>query len=539
MEVTDLVNLIVDTPLLNLLILGGGFFILLAIIGRITEYITLPDTKSRILVGSLGGVFIVIGLAFHGLSASSPPDTSTSNSTQDIFQEKSIGTRLPSTNQFVTPVIKLLATGDALPLSTATETLTPTNTPTRRTATETPTPTSTTTVISDTVDLLFDYHAKIESKGSTTSINGAHLKLMVDKQPLYEATTNSDGEVQIAIQAEHLGQSGELVVDAPGYNQFRQIVDVTRASMPATIQLGKLLPDPTPTVRPEPSPTPAEEIKGKLAIPMKSGNEYKVYVTGFDGQGINGTRPVSLGNARQPVFHPNGQMILVSGTGGNFMEPFVTNLAGQFLRKINDRGGTRWPSWSPDGSEIIFADNSIGYKVLRQSSEGAFAGAEFAELRAYNNLIEVKKIIWSDDNRLVFQACATWKQQPGECGIWVSNADEMQPERILTSNALPMDAKKNILTYANVVNGSWEVFVMPLAGGETKNITNSPDIQEGLPAISPDGTAIAYIALDGLTTSLWTVDLNSLEKTEHFDIDPQRGGFVLEEWAEDRMSWSW
>lgn len=414
------------------------------------------------------------------------------------------------------------------PTEVGPETLTPTHTPTSPVVTTIPS--APRLPVSDTVNLLFDYQVKVESEDRTTRISGAHLKLMVDSQLLYEATTNSDGEAQIAIRTEHIGQSGELMVDVTGYKSYRQVVDVTQESMPASIQLKKLPVSIPPTV----------EIKGTLAIPMKLGNEYKVYVTGLDGHGINSPQPISLGNARQPMFHPNGQMIVVKGTGGaGPMEPFVTDLSGHLIKQINNRGNTQWPSWSPDGTEIIFADSSINNTVLRQSSEGAFAGPEFAELRANGNLIEVKKIIWSDDNRLVFQSCATWNQQPEICGMWISDVDEMHPARILIDNALPMDAKKNILTYANVVDGNWEVFVIPLAGGEAKNITNSPNIQEGLPAISPDGTTIAYISLDGYTTSLWTVNLNSLQKIKHFDINPQRGAFNLEEWAEDRMSWTW
>jgi hypothetical protein len=294
----------------------------------------------------------------------------------------------------------------------------------------------------------------------------------------------------------------------------------------------------TITVRDTVIDTPTSiPFSGRLAIPVRLDAESKIYVTGFDGQGINGPEPVSLSYARQPMFSWDGQSIVVNGTKGDLLGLFVTDNKGQAPIPINDRDSAYWPVWSPDDSEIMFAEMGLDGTLIRQPSQGAFSASDFTEVRANNSRIGGKNILWSDDNRLVFWGCAVWLGQPGECGIWVTDADDINPVRILITSGWPMDAKNGLLTYMSAEDGDWDVYLVSLDGGQPENITKN-DNQDGLAAIAPDGKSIAYISDESGNWALWAVTLSSREKRRWFDIDPHRGTINTDIWAEERMSWT-
>jgi serine/threonine protein kinase len=294
----------------------------------------------------------------------------------------------------------------------------------------------------------------------------------------------------------------------------------------------------TPTNAPTSTPKPLPVISGTLAIPVKVGSEFKVYVTGFDGAGMNGPAPVSLGNARQPMFRRDGQAIIVNGTTtGALRGIFITDGKGLAPNQLNDRSEAYWPVWSPDGDEILFVDLDRGRTMFRQSSQLASSDADFTQLQTNNVKIVGNNIIWSDDNRLVFQGCADWLEQAGECGIWATNADAVDPVRLTSTSGLPLDAKNGLLTYMLAEDGDWDIYLVSLAGGQPLKLTNN-NSQDGLAAIAPDGQSVAYVSNESGNWAVWTVTLSDNQKQKWFDLDPQRGTIDLNMWAEERMSWT-
>ncbi len=314
----------------------------------------------------------------------------------------------------------------------------------------------------------------------------------------------------------------------------------TRPPAPATetISAAETAAPATPlTSPPTPTPRPVPSIGGTLAIPVKAGAEFKVYVTGFDGAGINGPAPVSLGNARQPMFRRDGQAIVVNGAAeGALRGIFVTDSRGGGPNPLNDRGQAYWPVWSPDGSAIMFADGDQGRTIFRQSSELARSEADYTPVQANNVNLIGNNLVWSDDNRLIFQGCADWLGQAGECGIWAASATTVDPIRLTANGGLPTDARNGLLTYTLAEDGDWEIYLLPLAGGQPINLTNNT-YQDGLAAIAPDGRSVAYISDESGAWAVWTITLSDNQKQKWFDLDPQRGTMDVNMWAEERMSW--
>ncbi len=292
------------------------------------------------------------------------------------------------------------------------------------------------------------------------------------------------------------------------------------------------------TEPPTPAHQPGPSIGGTLAIPVKVGAEFKVYVTGFDGAGINGPAPVSLGNARQPMFRRDGQAIVVNGAvEGVLRGIFVTDSRGGGPNPLNDRGQATWPVWSPDGSTIMFVDGDQGRTIFRQSSQLARSDADYSPVQANNVNLVGNNLVWSDDNRLVFQGCADWLGQAGECGIWAAAATTVDPIRLTANGGLPTDARNGLLTYMLAEDGDWEIYLLPLAGGQPINLTNNT-YQDGLAAIAPDGQSVAYVSDESGAWAVWTITLSNNQKQKWFDVDPQRGTIDVNIWAEERMSWT-
>jgi hypothetical protein len=322
--------------------------------------------------------------------------------------------------------------------------------------------------------------------------------------------------------------------EAPTHTPEPTATATPRPAATATTEPPTPTSPPPPTSEPTPEPAPvaaAADFGGRLAIPLKQGFEQKVYVTGLDGQGVNGPSPVSLAGS-QPMFSRDGARLIVNGTASDLSGAFLVDPGGQTPQVLIDRDSAHWPALSPDGQEILFADVSLNNILMSWKSDGSVS-----EVQANNTPIIVRSLLWSDDNRIVFHSCASWLGQPGDCGIWISDPANLDPVRILVGNeAWPMDAGNRLLAYMSAQDGDWDIYTVPLGGGEPENLTDN-EAQDGLAAIAPDGRSIAYVSNESGPWAVWTITLGSKEKQHRFDINPERGVVDLDAWSSERMSW--
>jgi len=270
---------------------------------------------------------------------------------------------------------------------------------------------------------------------------------------------------------------------------------------------------------------------GNLAIPVAFNFDAKVYLTGFNGIGVNGPNEVSIKDARQPMFSYDGKFVIVKATVDGVSGLYKLGASGFTSESINNRGSAEWPVLSPDGKIVMFSESSLDYRLQRYDNEGV------VEISLNGFPIFAKNLLWSEDNQLIFQGCATWLNEPDTCGVWVTNVNNLDPRRIIKNeNAYPMSARGGSLAYMSQEDGDWEVYVMPLKGGSEAKLTDN-NFEDGMPVISPDGNNIAYISNESGQWGLWTVTLDGQNKKHWFDIDPSKRVFDANKWDEDRMSW--
>ncbi len=107
------------------------------------------------------------------------------------------------------------------------------------------------------------------------------------------------------------------------------------------------------------------------------------------------------------------------------------------------RGGTD-AAWSPDGKSIVFASNLTGrYNLWKLPAAGGFP----------------EQLTQSDDRQ----------------------------------SAIAITARGEVLFQSDLAGAEiYDIFATPLAGGPTVNLTNTPEISETDPQVSPDGRLMAF-----------------------------------------------
>lgn len=273
-----------------------------------------------------------------------------------------------------------------------------------------------------------------------------------------------------------------------------------------------------------------------MAIPVIFNFDTKVYLTGFDGAGINGPNEISL-DAQQPMFSRDGKSVMVKAIIKGVIGLYKLTASGFTPEIVIRRGSAEWPVLSPDGQTVMFSESTLDYRLHKRLPSEEIDDGIIEEMSLNGFPIFAENLLWSEDNELVFQGCAVWINEPGTCGTWITNASNLNPRRILIGNqAQPMAIKDNLLAYISREEGDWDIYIMQVDSGEVTNLTDN-NFEDGLPAISPDGNMVAYISNESGQWGLWTVNLDGQNKQHWFDIDPVRGVIDIDQWSKERMSW--
>lgn len=100
----------------------------------------------------------------------------------------------------------------------------------------------------------FSYPVRVQAKRTGEHIPDAKITIeVIGKAPLDEIT-DANGFARIFIDADRVGQPGKLIIQATGYKQYIQNIDLTEGNLPDVLQLEPIPPTNTPI--PEPTHTP-------------------------------------------------------------------------------------------------------------------------------------------------------------------------------------------------------------------------------------------------------------------------------------------
>jgi len=175
------------------------------------------------------------------------------------------------------------------------------------------------------------------------------------------------------------------------------------------------------------------------------------------------------------------------------------------------------PSWSPDGTRIVFAAGQAS--ALHLWIMDFFTGD--ATPLTQDNTVSDNSPAWSPDGtKIAFTRCGG---SPFQCDVWVVNADGSSPLNLTQTPdsddrqpAWSPDGTK--IAFSTNRDGSLDIYTMSSDGSSPLRLTDTPD-QDLSPDWSPDGTLIAFARFDAQqASSIWT--MNAIDGTNPLSLAP-------------------
>ena len=214
-----------------------------------------------------------------------------------------------------------------------------------------------------------------------------------------------------------------------------------------------------------------------------------------DGTGLTTLRP-----GKTPSWSPDGTQIVYArgrdGTGGlAIMDPDGSN-----VRPLTD-GNDFLPDWSPDGRSIAFV------RQRRGQSQVWVIGADGKNLRQLTSIIGGAEVpSWSPDSSEVM-----FSDTFGD--IYTIGADgralqKITEDRITGAYQPHWSPDGSLIAFASHSTAGWSIYTMRTDGSHVRRITDFDTGPGPNPAWSPDGSWIVFGAGRGDpdTSAIWIVD---------------------------------
>ena len=299
----------------------------------------------------------------------------------------------------------------------------------------------------------------------------------------------------------------------------------------------------TPTPRPPTAtPVPVIVVNGHIAYTVfdtgyKDGPSYDVVVSAVDGS----SRAVVSPKRRQPQFSPDGTKLITMGMEENKLKLWIRDLTNGSERAIeNTPLETLWPSWSPEGNTVLYASTEYEDRQSRLYIVDQRIAPESRPWLKLGNIDLIGRYpTWLPNGVIVYTGCDKWGGS-GQCGIIRVNPDGNSPSLLTANERDGVDSaptgRGNTVVFMSNRDGNWEVYSVPLSGGATRNLTNSPG-DDGLPTLSPDGQSIAFVSNRSGQWAVWAMKLDGSNQRQLFNLEGTFATGANRDWTSERISW--
>ena len=249
-----------------------------------------------------------------------------------------------------------------------------------------------------------------------------------------------------------------------------------------------------------PPSTPERAHSPRIAFVSTRNGRADVYSINPDGSGLRNLTRHS-GSGAYPSWSPDGSRIAYR-RGYGF---YVMNADGSGQRMVVKISGDNpefdlTSHWSPDSSKLVFASNVAGFPHRHR---GIFVvgpdGLTFLSSRGGG----VARPSWSHDgSKILFES---WGREPGR-GIYVMNSDGRNPMK-LAEGTRPVWSPDG----SKIAFEESHIYSINPDGSELQNLTadGGGGFSATLPSWSPDGSQLAFKALQG---GLWVMNADGSNK---------------------------
>lgn len=319
----------------------------------------------------------------------------------------------------------------------------------------------------------------------------------------------------------------------------------------------------TPTVPPPPpsatptatiAPTPAP-LSGRIAFPIDDGGgHYDIWAVNLpDGEPF-----MVLRRAHQPNFFKEDGRLLVNmkeselGESIGLLDPTYT-----WQGILNQEPEDSYPFWHPDGNRYTFSNLNLVLDPDTAHLAPYIFTACSLQLPKFENDIKCQDVrgwgktvvgeapVWTEDDRIAFFS------YKGDDGIYaIENVGTLReaggvgsPKLLVVANGKPSDTvNSQVFFSAGDIDGNWEAYSIELDGSNLTNLSNSPESQDGLPTVSPDGNWVAFVSDRDGQWGIWAVPRYGGEAVKLADIsklnsNPGPWGTERRAWMHERISW--
>jgi hypothetical protein len=313
--------------------------------------------------------------------------------------------------------------------------------------------------------------------------------------------------------------------------------------------------EPTAVISPSPAATvaagPLPELRGTLFFPTFDQTDQTYHIHRMDL--ASKETETFIEQASQPAVTSDGARIAWrswdQGQRGLLSRP----MDGTDTWQMVSFSEAARPDWAPDDEQFVFPSRQ---EQDRQSRLYLFTGAgeePFIELRTHGSPIIGRTPVYLPDGKIVYQGCVE-----SLCGLYLIDGDGANPRQLTmfkddTAPAVSPDGTS--IAYMSKNSGYWQINVVNADGTERRSLTDDW-YWNGLPVWSPDGAFIIFVSTrdenwpDNFQLSentdfrLWIMDADGENQRplsdSTFSLDGVPAGVPPDQawgWIEERLIW--
>ena len=220
-------------------------------------------------------------------------------------------------------------------------------------------------------------------------------------------------------------------------------------------------------------------------------------------------KQIITNQAQHPDWSPDGNYIVFDSDSGKTIS--VTSAAGGVPIRINPETtpiiNSGYPLWTPDGAKVLYQGEQYALYLLEVQT------GKITKFTEFEHLIPVPKSWSPTGNELLLSLRDNSKR---EANLWMVS-------RTGSKTQLTYDGKSGYRDGDISPDGSFivyslykdhKIWIMPLEGGRSMQLTFSEDARDSDPKFSPDGKWIAFRRNISGTENIWILkfDMDATHK---------------------------